>query len=256
MCDWIKDKIKGYYDWLFDNTSINLDQSSGWYAIQTPFVGLMNDCIEVYIKKEGDRILLSDDGDTLFNLGVCGVSRSSKFTSILQRIENIYGVKVVDNELQIVANDSDFNLKKHALIGAIQQLSDLPTAEKKSVPGLLADDVQKYFDRSNLIYTREFVIKGKSLYFNYDFQIAGRKEEMVIRTFNSLNQGTTTSLLFGIEEIRNLRQNQSGKDLKSVVIVNRHPADDIVSALNDYDSKLLIWEEQGRKWDAKAFEVA
>jgi hypothetical protein len=103
----------------------NLDQSSGWYAIQTPFVGLMNDCIEVYIKKEGDRILLSDDGDTLFNLGVCGVSRSSKFTSILQRIENIYGVKVVDNELQIVANDSDFNLKKHALIGAIQQLSSL-----------------------------------------------------------------------------------------------------------------------------------
>lgn len=257
MSKWIEDKIKGYYDWLYNNTSFSQDKMTGWYSVQTPFVGLMNDCIDVFIKKEGNKIFLSDDGDTITNLELCGVnvSKSMNLNKILRKIELSFGVKVNNNEIIAVANEADFNLRKHAFICAIQQISDLKSPDRKPYPIMLAQDVRAYLDAHEVIYTPDFIIAGKRLNFSFDFQIAGRKKEMVIKAFNSLNQSYATSFLFGIEEIRKMREEQTGKGLKSLVIVNEPPKDNIISALEDYDCNIALWNENA-KWKKDLFEVA
>ena len=78
---WIDNRIAEYYQWLKDNTAIREDKGTGWFSVSTPFVGLFNDNIEIFVKKESEtKILLSDDGETIENLFLSGVDvlRSQK----------------------------------------------------------------------------------------------------------------------------------------------------------------------------------
>ncbi|MDP2173002.1 MAG: DUF1828 domain-containing protein [Candidatus Cloacimonadaceae bacterium] len=70
-------------------------------------MGLFNDSIEIYVKKEKEKLILSDDGETIHNLELSGVSlsRSAKRKDILESILLNYGVTLnKDSELTIEAN--------------------------------------------------------------------------------------------------------------------------------------------------------
>ena len=119
--NWIDNSIKEYYDWLREETTITKDSSTGWVAISTPFIGLFNDNIEIYAKMEGERLILSDDGLTLSNLELVGVSisRSPKRKEWLNMICLNYGIDIKDNELQVEGTIKEFNQKKLNLLSAI-----------------------------------------------------------------------------------------------------------------------------------------
>lgn len=51
---WIDNRIAEYYQWLKDNTAIREDKGTGWGSVSTPFVGIFNDNIEIFVKKESD----------------------------------------------------------------------------------------------------------------------------------------------------------------------------------------------------------
>lgn len=65
--------IDKYYLWLKERTFIEHEEHSDWLVISTPFMGAFNDDIEIYAKKEGDQLLLRDNGETLTNLELQGV---------------------------------------------------------------------------------------------------------------------------------------------------------------------------------------
>ena len=52
---WANDLISEYYGWLKSKTVIITDESTEWVAIQTPFIGLYNDVVEIYAQKKGDN---------------------------------------------------------------------------------------------------------------------------------------------------------------------------------------------------------
>ena len=54
--EWIDNKIAEYYSWLKDNTAIKEDKGTGWFSVSTPFVGLFNDNIEIFIKYPNPRL--------------------------------------------------------------------------------------------------------------------------------------------------------------------------------------------------------
>lgn len=94
---WIDSKIAEYYQWLKDNTAVREDKGTGWFAVSTPFVGLFNDTIDIFVKKESEtKILLSDDGETIENLFVSGVDvlRSPKRKEYMQKVANNFGIKI------------------------------------------------------------------------------------------------------------------------------------------------------------------
>ena len=85
---WANELINEYYGWLKSKTVIIPDLSTEWVAIQTPFIGLYNDVIEIYAQKKGINIILSDNGETLNNLELVGasVSRIGERRMIAERI--------------------------------------------------------------------------------------------------------------------------------------------------------------------------
>ena len=63
---WANELINEYYGWLKSKTVIIPDISTEWVSIQTPFIGLYNDVIEIYAQKKGINIILSAKNKGLF----------------------------------------------------------------------------------------------------------------------------------------------------------------------------------------------
>lgn len=130
---WIEDRIADYYKWLHERTEVRTDETTGWSVVSTPFLGAYNDPLEIYMRREGDDIELSDDGvvfDNLSQLGV-NVNRSLKRKEWVEYILRNYGVTIEDNELRTVATVDNFSQKKHSLLCAMLEISEMGLLEGK-----------------------------------------------------------------------------------------------------------------------------
>lgn len=250
---WIDDKINEYYQWLKDNTAVREDKGTGWFAVDTPYVGLFNDHIEIFVKKISEtEILLSDDGETLCNLSLSGVdvSRSQKRMEYLQKMLDNHGVRLEGDEMCITSNGADFAKKKHSLLSAIIGVSDMDMLANANVTSMFAEDVMTYVDKKGVLYTPMFIVRGKSgLDFNFDFQIAGRQSELAVKTFNTLKQNNLSSYLFCLGDVKEVRERTSGKRFESLAIINdigSKPSTKLLDALRTYDTNVLLWSEKDK----------
>ncbi len=250
---WIDNSIEQYYTWLKDKTFVNKSEASGWYVISTPFLGTFNDTIDIYAKLEGDKILLSDDGQTLKNLNLVGVSinRSSKRKEWLDMILLNYGIELEEDELQVFATEKDFPQKKHNLISAISEISDMEMLAKNTIASIFREDVKDFLDDQDIIYTPHFIAKGATgIEFNFDFQIAGKEKEIVIKSFNSLNKINVPNFLFGWDDVRPYREKASGKELTGLAIVNNIDNDvkpEFLEALESKGANVILWDKRYEK---------
>ena len=251
MKNWVENSINEYHKWFRDKTQIAKNEMTGWYSITTPFMGLFNDSIEIYAKLENDKIVLSDDGLTLSNLELAGspISRSPKRKEWLDMILLNYGVILTEsNELQTIGTERDFPQKKFNLISAISEISDIAVMAKHTVSSLFKEDVRTFFDEQQIIYTPEFIAKGSTgIEFTFDFQIAGRENELVVKSFNSLNKINVPNFLFGWEDIKESREKISGKKLGGIAIINdfdKEMKTEYIDALESKGAIPILWTKR------------
>lgn len=248
--NWINDLMSNYYAFLKEKTIVTPDASSDWVEISTPFVGFFNDTVDIYAKKEGNRIIISDDGNTLRDLELSGleISRSPKRKEILDRILINYGVKVNNNELTVEATERDFPQKKLNLISAISETADMYYLAKHTVASVFREDVKTYLDEQELICTPYFISKGSTgLEFTFDFQIAYRKTEIVIKSFNSVNKMNLPHFLFTWEDIKKVREQQTQKEIIGLAVINdvdREISEDYLSALSSKGAQYILWSQR------------
>ncbi len=247
---WINTLMDDYYHFLKEKTIVSAGSNTNWVEISTPFTGLFNDTVDIYAKKESNRILLSDDGNTLRNLELSGleISRSPKRKEILDRILINYGVRIANDELVTEATEKDFPQKKLNLIAAITETSDMYYLARHTVASVFREDVKAYLDEHELIYTPHFISKGSTgLEFTFDFQIAYRKTEIVIKSFNSINKMNLPHFLFTWDDIKKVRERQTEKEIIGLAIINdidRQVNEEYIEALNNYGAQHILWSER------------
>jgi hypothetical protein len=160
----IQSLVNDYYTFLKDNTVVMDNPGSGWTLIGTPLLDTFNDTIDLYAKRQNGHLLLSDDGQTLRNLELCGVSvtRSNKRKQLLKQVLLNYGVQWQEEsrELLIKAKESDFPQKKFNLLSAIVEINNLYVFSKHTVASAFAEDVAAYLDKQNVVYTPHFISRG------------------------------------------------------------------------------------------------
>ena len=211
---------------------------------------------------QDDTILLSDDGVTLRNLDLAGagIMRSPKRKEWLDFILLNYGVELNDGEITVRAKQADFPQKKHNLICAISEISDLEITAKHIVSSLFREDVKRLLDEQNIIYTPQFITKGSTgIEFTFDFQIAGRDKELVLKSFNSLNKINVPSFLFSMDDIRPVREKSSGKQLLSLAVVNDEEKEikpEFINALQSKNTDIIFWSERNRLENIQKLQVA
>lgn len=247
---WINNVMNDYYAFLKDKTLVAQSTSSEWVEISTPFTGLFNDTVDIYAKQSGNKILLSDDGNTLRNLELSGmeISRSPKRKEILERILINYGVRIANDELVTEASEKDFPQKKLNLISAISETSDMYFLARHTVASVFREDVKKYLDEHEVVYTPHFISKGSTgLEFTFDFQIAYRKTEIIIKSFNSINKMNLPQFLFTWDDIKKVRERQTEKEVIGLAVINdidRSVNEEYIEALKNYGAQKILWSER------------
>ena len=248
--NWIDESINAYYKWLQEKTTYRTDDITGWNVISTPFYGIYNDSIEIYIKQQSDgKILMSDDGVTLLNLEQvgAGINHSPKRKEWMQTIIYNYGLKLENHELTTIATPQNFAQKKHNLICAIFALSEMEITAKNTISAVFNEDVKALLDDQQIIYTPQFIMKGKTgIEFTFDYQVAGRDKELVIKSFNSLNKMNVPNFLFSYEDIKDVRERISGKTLESIAVINdeREIRPEFLSALETHNTQYILWSQR------------
>ena len=248
--NWINPLVDDYHTWLRMKTLTTTDERTGWATISTPFMGLFNDLIEIYAQKQNNgRIILSDNGETLHNLELVGAKlRGEKRKDIAEKIFLNYGVALKDNELTVETNEQSFSQKKHNFISAMIELNDISFVSTHNVTTLFKEDVRAYLDENQIIYTPDFISKGTTgLEFNFDFQIAHKEREIVLKSFNSVNKLNLPSFLFAWDDIKPVREKATKKEVKAIAIINdtdKNIKDEYLEALNSKNADFLLWSKR------------
>lgn len=247
--NWINPLIEEYYNWIKAKTLITSDSQTGWVAISTPFIGIFNDTLEIYARKKGDKIVLSDNGEILNNLELVGVKlRKGKRKEIADRILMNYGITLKDTELIVEATERDFPQKKHNFISAMIELNDFYMLSKSKIVSLFKEDVRTFLEEKEIIYTPDFISKGATgLEFTFDFQIAQKNQEIVLKSFNSLNKLNFTGFLFAWEDIKPLRERITKKEVKAIAILNdvdKEIREEYLEALASKNADYIEWSKR------------
>ncbi|TCP68616.1 uncharacterized protein DUF1829 [Heliophilum fasciatum] len=258
---WIDTAINEYYKFLKAQTRIM--QGTGWIIISTPFLGLFNDAIEIYCKENNGIIILSDDGKTLNDLEMMGVSssRSQKRKEVIDKILLNYGVSIDNNgELITQSTLKDFPQKKHNLLSAIMEISDMYMLARQNVFSVFKEDVRGFLDEQDIIYTPQFISKGSTgLEFTFDFQIARKEKEIVINTFNSINKTNLSKFLFSWDDIKETRQRITQKTLYSLAIINDEEKEiktEYLDALAAKNSDYILWSKRHSEANIRKIKAA
>ncbi|MBI5747738.1 MAG: DUF1828 domain-containing protein [Nitrospinae bacterium] len=260
--NWIDQLINDYYRFLRQKTVITELPSSEWIEISTPFTDVFNDTIEIYAKKSNGTIILSDDGRTLKNLELSGVeiSRSQNRREIFERILLNYGVQLENKELIAEATETTFPQKKLNLLAAISEANDLYVIAKHTVAGLFREDVKAYLDEQELVYTPYFISKGSTgLEFTFDFQIAYRKTELLIKAFNTINKLNLPYFLFAWDDVKQVREKQTEKKVIGLAVINnedREVKDEYLEALRNKGAESILWKDRNKPESIRKLKAA
>ena len=234
-----------YLDWLESNIEV-VSNTSGMIRLTTPFVDSSNDCIEIYIKIDGNRLLLTDAGETISDLELSGIKISARRKNILQTIAASHGISLCEKELRAVCSLETFAMKANALIQCMIKVSDMLLLADNTVKTIFAEDVKRFFDENKILYVENLSIPGKSTFYaSYDFVIPkkGKNPERFITSINSAKENIIKTTIFTWEDVKPVR----GDNCALYAIVNdtdKQIPSASITALTNYGINCIPWSEK------------
>ncbi|MCX6151316.1 MAG: DUF1828 domain-containing protein [Ignavibacteriales bacterium] len=240
----MKDLIQSYIDWL--RQKINYKEVNGYYEISTPFVNHINDYIQIYLKRDAnDRIVITDDGDTIKNLEMEGLEfNTPSRKKELEVILNGFGISVSGNELLSYATPQTFPMRKHNFIQAILAVDDLHVLAQPKVESYFIEDVVNYLNHNSVRFSRNIILQGKST-FQHKFDIlipASQKEtERILKIVVNPKKQNIISHLFGFEDTKLARDNEGIMVLNDI---DKEIPVDVIQAIKEYGIYDIPWSQR------------
>ncbi|HAZ96916.1 DUF1829 domain-containing protein [Treponema sp. UBA6852] len=238
--------IDSYFKWLKENTSSKIINDT-WSEITTPYLDRHNDCLQIYAKKEGDKIILSDDGYIIDDLESSGCHLDSpRRKEILNITLRGFGVLLDDNQLIVKTSAENFPQKKHDLIQAMLAVNDLFYLSKPQVQNLFFDDVVAWFDKNDIRYVQKVKFSGKTGFDNmFDFGIPKSKKysERLVQTITNPSKENSMNLVFKWIDTKDERPTES------VLFAMLNDSDKAIAsqvneAFSNYGINVVPWSEK------------
>lgn len=239
--------LDNYYNWLKDKTV--LKELGEYCEITTPYIDRHNDYIQIYLKKEKNGFILTDDSYTIEDLIQSGCSLDTpRRKQILQTTLNGFGVQLDGDSLIVKANFDNFPLKKHNLIQAILAVNDMFYLANANITSLFYEDVRTWLDISDVRYSEKITFLGHSGYpRTFDFLISKSKKapERIIKTINNPNKDNADILVLNWLDTKDVRPENS----KAYAIINdndRKVSSNVIDALENYNIKPILWTKRDK----------
>ena len=250
----IQKLLDDYTRWLRDKTVLR-EVGSDWVQVTTPHLDRHNDCLQFYIRREGNGYLLTDDGYIISDLISSGCPLDSpKRQELLRTTLAGFGVQMDGEQLLMKATPENFSLKKHNLIQAMLAVNDLFYLASPYVASLFYEDVTQWLDLADIRYTPKVKFTGKSGYDHmFDFVIPRSRQqpERIIQAISNPKKDSAEALVFKWLDTKETRAPESRlyaflNDSTSVV------SPSVVDALRNYDLEPVLWSQREQAREALA----
>ena len=213
MIDEIQQQVANYHRWLKDNTLLHT-VGEGWIEITTPFLDRHNDCLQIYVKRDGDAFVLMDDGYTLSDLDISGfqLNNSPKRKDLLRMTLNGFGVEQEEEILMIRTDARNFPRRKHNLIQAMLAVNDLFYLATPLVAGIFLEDVGEWLRTHEIRAVDRVKFTGKSGFdHQFDFAIppSSVQPERLVKAINNPNRESAQNIMYAWEDTREERSSES-----------------------------------------------
>jgi len=242
----IKAMMDGYHHWLKDKTILR-QIDSDWVQVTTPHLDRHNDCLQIYIRKQGNGYLLSDDGYIINDLIDSGCALDSpKRQELLKTTLAGFGVQLDGEQLLVKTTPERFALKKHNLMQAMLAVNDLFYLASPYVASLFYEDVTQWLDNAEIRYTPKVKFTGKSGYDNmFDFVIPRSKQqpERIVQAINNPKKDAAETLIFKWLDTLEVRPSNA----QPYAFLNDNEisiSSSVVDALKSYEIEPVPWSER------------
>lgn len=238
--------LDDYSRWLKDKTALR-EVGQDWVQVTTPHLDRHNDCLQLYIRREGSGYVLTDDGyviDDLINSG-CALD-SPKRQELLRTTLAGFGVQLDGEQLLLKATSENFALRKHNLIQAMLAVNDLFYLASPYVASLFYEDVTKWLDLADVRYTPKVKFTGKSGYDHmFDFVIPRSRQqpERVVQAISNPKKDSVEALVFKWLDTREIRSPES----QLYAFLNDGTVGisaSVTDALKNYQLRPILWSER------------
>ena len=242
----MRDLVDNYFKWLKDKTV--LSEVKDWTSISVPFLDIHNDYLQIYAKKEGNKIIMTDDSYILSDLETSGCAIDSKKRKELLNIAlNSFGIKKDENDALIVeATESDFSFKKHCLIQGMMSIHDMFYTSSPYVASIFLEEVSSWLTKNDIKNVASAQFRGKSGYSHtFEFVIPGIKNnpERFIKTATTLTKEKAQAMVFSWLDTKEARIKPS----KAYAMINDKETEvpeDAIDALTNYDIIPIRWSQR------------
>lgn len=245
MAKSIKSLIDEYIRWL--RGGISVAQVGDVYEVTTPFLDRHNDHLQIFVRQEAGRTLLSDDGYVIGDLRHSGCTLDSEHRKrLLLSVLNGFGVQRDGDDLVAVAHNGDFPQRKHALIQAMLAVGDLFATAQSHVKSLFLEDVAAFLESIGARVFPDFQLVGKSG-FQHKFDFALTKSATAPeRLIRAVNQPTKDTALLVIAAWTDVRESRA-PDAQMYTMLNDTEGQvpgEVVDGLKQYDIVPVPWSER------------
>ena len=245
----VTDFITIYTDWIKQNSAQKI--VNGYTEVTTPFLDQHNDMIQFYVQRDGDEFLFTDDGYTLGDLEMNGLTLTSKRKEMVESVAQMLNVEIKDNAITTRTTfPSKVAEKEHIMVQAIMKFGDMFYLASPKIRSLFMDDVKTYFYNSDIRFIPSLMFSGKSgLPQRFDFVIpASRKRpERMIITINQPSQQSVQSAIFSWDDVKSIRK----EDSEGYLILNdktrRNNA--LIEAAHNRGMNAFWWSEREQYLD-------
>ena len=237
--------VEEYISWL--RNGLTVEPVNGACELTTPFLDRHNDHLQIYAKRLGDQILLSDDGYILADLEGSGLQLTTpKRMEVLRTILNGLGVQERDGHLVVEASEKTLGQRTHSLIQAMISVNDVFVLAQPRVASFFWEDVRGFLVDHDVRFSPRVKLAGRSGYDHaVDFLIPASRHhpERIIQAINSPNRNTIGAYLFTLSDTRSARAEES----KAYAFLNdaeRSVPGEDVEALEAYHVVPARWSER------------
>lgn len=243
----IKSLMNNYYDWLKSETIVT-SVKNNYFEITAPFLDNANDYIQIYAKINGDKVTLTDDGYYLSILEAYGIKVEKNRLRLIESICKSNGVNLKGYEITStfsIMSESSYQYNIHKMIQTILRIDDMHYTSSSRVKSYFLDDVIEFLDKSNIGYSQDLTVYGKTgLPHTYElhFQRSKSNNERFAKVINNLSKQNMTNTLFMWSDTQEVRNKFS----ELLVFANDEKTIDkeALTGFNNYGVKVIEWSKR------------
>lgn len=128
-------------DYIIQDKHENSFEKFGeYYEITTSYLDSANDCLQIYVRQNGDEIYFTDDGASLQNLEMVGYQLAQDKKDRLQKILRQYGVQINGDELTATSSAQGFSEQIHLFAQAMLAVDEIMRLTQNTFAGIIEND--------------------------------------------------------------------------------------------------------------------